>query len=152
MRAAVVAAVRGKEDLMSPSKIPAPAEGPDPSEHDDWEPEAGDSIAGIVRDREEVETKFGVRTVLSVDTGGGDVTRVPCFRTHLRELVGAERSQVDDGIWIGYYGTEEGRRKERYAMRVSKQDSLLDDEPSEAAEESKVSRQAEELLGDEGAS
>src|SRR4051794_22668354 len=75
---------KGVDQMSSPS-IPAPATEPDPSSNSDWDPSPGESISGVVHDREEIETKYGPRVVLSISTGDGEVTRVPCFRMHLRE-------------------------------------------------------------------
>ena len=122
---------------MSSPSIPAPATEPDPSSNSDWDPSPGESISGVVHDREQIETKYGPRVVLSISTGGGEVTRVPCFRTHLRELLALNDPSPGDGISISYFGTQPGGKKQQYAMRVTKQGSLLGAELSETA---KVSR------------
>jgi hypothetical protein len=138
----------------SPS-IPPPAEEPDPSTNTDWDPSPGESISGTVHDREEIETRYGPRAVLSISSDG-KITRVPCFRQHLRELLALNDPRPADGIAISYFGPEPGGKKERYAMRVVKSDrptdrdrdpdSLLDAEPSETA---KLSRAINAPLGDE---
>ena len=129
--------------MSSSRSIPEPADTPDPSNSNDWDPSPGESISGHVHDRETVQFKRtfeeGQPTsgeVLSIATGDGNVTRVPCFRTHLRELLALNDPRPDDGISVTYFGPNAGEKKERYAMRVSKQtpqDSLLDAEPSETA-------------------
>jgi hypothetical protein len=131
---------------MSSPSIPSPATEPDPSSNSDWDPSPGDSISGIVHDREEIETKYGPRVVLSISTGDGEVTRVPCFRTHLRELLALNDPRPADGCSITFFGPPPGGKKHEYAMRVAKgdrlsardQDSLLDAEPSEAARMSRA--------------
>ena len=117
---------------MGPSSIPPPATEPDPSTNDDWDPSPGESISGHVHDRETIETKYGERVVLSIAAGDGNVARVPCFRTHLQELVALNDPQPGDGIAITYFGPNPGHKKEWYAMRVAKQDSLLNSRAANA--------------------
>lgn len=102
------------------TSYPQPATEPDPSTNNDWDPSPGESIVGQVHDRETFETKYGDRVVLSIATGDGDVTRVPCFRTHLRELLAVNDPQPGDGVAISYFGPNAGEKKELYAMRVTK--------------------------------
>ena len=106
------------------NKIPQAPTEPDPSASNDWEPSPGESISGQVHDRETFETKYGDRVVLSIAVGDGDVVRVPCFRTHLRELLVANDPQPGDGIAITYFGPEPGEKKELYAMRVDTSERL----------------------------
>lgn len=109
------------------TQYPQPASEPDPSSNNDWDPSPGESIVGQVHDCETFETKYGDRVVLSIATGDGDVTRVPCFRTHLRELLAVNDPQPGDGIAISYFGRNAGEKKELYAMRVDKGERLEQD-------------------------
>ena len=112
---------------------PAPTE-PDPSSNNDWDPSPGESISGQVHDRETFETKYGDRVVLSIATGDGEVIRVPCFRTHLRELLAANDPRPGDGIAVTYFGPNPGEKKELYAMRVDSSDRLEQEQLLEDAE------------------
>ena len=124
--------------MSSSPSIPEPADTPDPSSNDDWDPSPGEHISGHVHDRETFETKYGDRVVLSIATGDGDVVRVPCFRTHLRELLAVNNPKPGDAVSITYFGPNPGEKKEWYAMRVARSGSLLDAPPSEAVEMSKA--------------
>jgi hypothetical protein len=102
--------------------IPQPATEPDAFESDDWVGEnPGDAIAGIVIAREMVTIR---RTgeeavVLVIRCEDGVEKRVPCFRTHLKELLAKHDPQPGDGIAITYFGQPDGF-KHQYAMRVAK--------------------------------
>jgi hypothetical protein len=115
--------------------VPAAPTEPDPTANNDWDPSPGESITGHVHDRETIETKYGDRVVLSIAAGDGDVIRVPCFRTHLRELLAVNDAQPGDGIAITYFGPDPGKKKELYAMRVDKTARLEQDKPVVEAEE-----------------
>lgn len=111
---------------MTPASIPPIPTEPDPSNSaEDWAGTKdgcprGETIVGHMHDRRIAETTRGDRVVLEVATGDGDVVPVPCFRTHLRELVAENDPQPGDGIAIVYFGPEPGKKKELYAMRVDK--------------------------------
>jgi hypothetical protein len=132
---------------VSQQNLPEVPDAPDPSQNDDWvgvTPDAtpGDKIIGNVHDRETVETKHGAREVLSINIEDGKIERVPCFRTHLRELLALNDPRPGDGFVAVYFGPEPGQKKELYAMRVDKSARLdraeFDVEPREAAKASRA--------------
>jgi hypothetical protein len=123
--------------------VPELPDAPDPSTGGDWvgvtsNAQPGVGITGTVYDRRTVtvpargEGDDGQREVLEIATGDGKIESVPCFRSHLRELVARHDPRPGDGIALRYFGPEPGKQKERYAMVVEKSQRLIADEDEDA--------------------
>jgi hypothetical protein len=106
--------------------IPEPAREPDPVHSNDWDPQKGETVAGVVAERETYTSRKSGREfdVLVVRNGDGEEKRVTCARSHLRQLLEENDPKPGDGIAVTYFGREEEGEFSRhlYAMRVTKAD------------------------------
>jgi hypothetical protein len=110
----------------STQRVPEPPTEADPFQSNDWKGEnRGDTIAGIVTERDTFESEKYQKTfdVLTIKNGDGEEKRVACARAHLGQLVAEHDPQPGDGIAITFFGQEAGGLTYLYGMRVAKSDS-----------------------------
>ncbi len=111
---------------MSESRVPEPPAEPDPYKGpDSWngDPPQPDTLGGKVAEVDELSTeKHGGSTVplLRIENGNGEVTDVPCWRAHLRQLVEEHDLKPGDHVVIRAFGARPGEMQKLYGMRVQK--------------------------------
>ncbi len=98
---------------MNPSSntpiVPEPPAEPDPFQQNDWRGEhRGDTVAGVVTEREQFTSEKYGKTfdVLTIRNGDGEAKRVSCARAHLSQLVAEHDPQPGDGVAITFFGQE----------------------------------------------
>ena len=135
-------------------KAPTPATEPDEVKDNTWDPAPGESLAGVVDNRETFKRKSDGEPfeVLSVRDEDEQIVRVLCGRAHLKALVAEHDPRPGDGIAISFFGQQPGGQRFLYALRVEKAGRAdVDAEAAgfEAAEsqDAELARIAQEPLG-----
>jgi hypothetical protein len=90
-----------------------------------WRPQPGEKIVGTVVDLATIDRGYGDYLVVTLRTDDGDELDVHCYHTVLASELARLQPRVGERLGIKYLGRDDGRRYERYRVRIER----LSDEP-----------------------